>query len=845
MSLIARLVAEARRIRRRRRAHALFKRSGLFDARWYRKIYPQAAGRNAFDHYLETGAAEGLRPGPLFDTAWYVERYPDVVAAGTNPLVHFIMAGSAEARDPNPFFSTRWYLANNPDAAAYPTPLSHYARKGAAAGRDPSPRFDARWYLDRNADVGASGLDPLSHYLTIGRGEGRAPNALGQNAFLGEPVEAARITAFKALEPIVGETVALMVAHCPEGALKPNVGPYVAGLTEAGVKVVLIAATDRPFTPDPAVTALLAGGFVRENKGYDFSGWAHVLRCEPSLYAASTLILVNDSLIGPTSQKDLVLLLERVSDSDADMVGATDSREQAWHLQSFFLALKTKVLTSYALRRFFDQVRTLDDKDHVIRAYELTLTERLQEEGFEVAALFPSQGADNPTVKGWRELIRGGFPFAKTLTLRGAFEGADVEGWRETLNEAGYDPAIAEATITAAGRHADPPAPGWPLLQPPAVPPRPSEPWKVAYIGPWNYASGLGEASRGYLSALWRTGLRLNLYPIDAPYPTHARVAPTVEVTEFDGPADAAIIHLNPDAWSLMTEAQARVAARARNRIGLVVWEMDRVPESWREPLAGLDAVWAPSRYCADAFRADVAGPVDVVPHVVPVGTHPDPERRLAGLRALGFEADARVILYVFDGSSYLVRKNPDALVRAFIASALASQGWRLVLKTKHLGKLGKVLKALAEAAPGVVLIDTPLPRPAMQDLWAAADIYASPHRSEGFGLTIAEAMAAGKAVVATDYGGSRDFLDAGCGYPVRANARTLERGDGHYWKGGTWGEPDEAAFARALQQAAEDTTIGEKARARIAERLSPDAVAQAMRKALTPLMARADVRAA
>ena len=836
--LLARLKAEARRIHRRRRAHALFRRSGLFDAAWYRRTYP-GTGRNAFDHYLETGAAQGLRPSPLFDTAWYVERYPDVIAAQANPLVHFIMAGAAEARDPNPFFSTRWYLANNPGAAAYPTPLSHYVKVGAAARRDPSPRFDVGWYLDSGEDVAGSGLDALSHFLTIGRAQGRSPNALGQDAFMGQPVEAARIVAFKALDPIAGETVALMVAHCPDGALKPNVGAYVAGLVEAGVKVVLIAATDGPFTPDPSVAARLSGGFVRENRGYDFAAWAHALRCEPSLFAASTLILVNDSLVGPTSQPDLVRLLERVRDCPAEVVGATDSRERAWHLQSFFLALKGKVLTSYAIRRFFDQVRSLDDKEHVIRAYELTLTGRLQEEGFDCRALFPAQGADNPTVKGWRELIDAGFPFAKTLTLR------DAQDWRDPLAEAGYDPAVADATIAAAARAADPPEPGWPLLRPPAVPPRPREPWKVAYIGPWNYASGLGEASRGYLSALWRADFRLNLSPLDAPFPTHARVSPTVEVTEFDGPADAAIVHLNPDAWRLLTEAQQRVVERARNRIGLAVWEMDRVPESWREPLKRLDAVWAPSRYCADAFRAEVSGAVDIIPHVVPVGIPPDSEQRGAALRALGFEADARVILYVFDGSSYLVRKNPDALVRAFIASELAAEGWRLVLKTKHLGKPGRVLKALADAAPGVVLIDTPLPRPAMQDLWAAADIYASPHRSEGFGLTIAEAMAMGKAVVATDYGGSRDFLDSSCGYPVAAKAHRLERDDGHYLKGGTWGEPDEAAFAHALRQAARDSAIGPMARARIAERLSPDAVAAAIRAALTPLMARADVRAA
>ena len=101
--------------------------------------------------------------------------------------------------------------------------------------------------------------------------------------------------------------------------------------------------------------------------------------------------------------------------------------------------------------------------------------------------------------------------------------------------------------------------------------------------------------------------------------------------------------------------------------------------------------------------------------------------------------------------TSYLVRKNPAALVRAFAASGLGAQGWTLVLKTKHLmdrPEDGAAFKALAESTPAVHLIDRSLDPATLADLVAAADIYASPHCSEGFGLTIAEAMAAGKPVV-------------------------------------------------------------------------------------------------
>ncbi|MBE7248751.1 MAG: glycosyltransferase, partial [Actinomycetospora chiangmaiensis] len=115
---------------------------------------------------------------------------------------------------------------------------------------------------------------------------------------------------------------------------------------------------------------------------------------------------------------------------------------------------------------------------------------------------------------------------------------------------------------------------------------------------------------------------------------------------------------------------------------------------------------------------------------------------------------------------------------------------------------------------------------------------------SEGFGLTIAEAMEMGKVVVATDYGGCRDFLDATCGFPVKAEVTALDQTYGPYLRGAEWGQVDEADLARALTDAARVVTggdaarIGAAARARIRERLSIGAVAAAMEASLGRLLA-------
>jgi glycosyltransferase involved in cell wall biosynthesis len=349
------------------------------------------------------------------------------------------------------------------------------------------------------------------------------------------------------------------------------------------------------------------------------------------------------------------------------------------------------------------------------------------------------------------------------------------------------------------------------------------------------------------VSALWHTDLAVNLHPIRAPFHIHRRMAPTVDVRTFSGDADLVVVHLNPDAWpGLLSEEHRAIMSKARKVVGIWVWETTRIPENWYPMFDTVDAIWAPSRYCAEVFEASAKVPVEVVQHVINGRTTP-PDRALAKSlrRDLGIAAGQRIILYCFDGASYLVRKNPFGLIAGFARSGLAREGWVLVLKTKHLfdsPAQGMRLQEEAGQHAGVVLIDRSLDQSTMSELMNLADIYASPHCSEGFGMTIAEAMGHGKPVVATDYGGSRDFLDETCGYPVRYSLRTLQEDHGHYTCGSVWADIDQADLARALRRAAErvkggDASVGQTARERIALQYSPRAVGRVMQRAAAAVL--------
>jgi hypothetical protein len=73
-------------------------------------------------------------------------------------------------------FDPEWYARRYPDVARSGLdPMRHYLRIGRPLLRDPGPGFSTRHYLALNPDVAASGCDPLIHYLRSGRAEGRSP----------------------------------------------------------------------------------------------------------------------------------------------------------------------------------------------------------------------------------------------------------------------------------------------------------------------------------------------------------------------------------------------------------------------------------------------------------------------------------------------------------------------------------------------------------------------------------------------------------------------------------------------------------------------------------------------
>ncbi len=130
------------------------------------------------------------------------------------------------------------------------------------------------------------------------------------------------------------------------------------------------------------------------------------------------------------------------------------------------------------------------------------------------------------------------------------------------------------------------------------------------------------------------------------------------------------------------------------------------------------------------------------------------------------------VVFFNFDFGSYY-RKNVIAALRAFAKAFAGDVTVRLVFKTKGAKENRRqVAEMMAEAESlGIerqfVHISQYLPRADVDGLTSACDVYLSLHKSEGFGIGMAEAMSQGKPVVATNWSSNTEFCFPDTAWPV------------------------------------------------------------------------------
>lgn len=263
------------------------------------------------------------------------------------------------------------------------------------------------------------------------------------------------------------------------------------------------------------------------------------------------------------------------------------------------------------------------------------------------------------------------------------------------------------------------------------------------------------------------------------------------------------LAHCNPpEAMAFMVGPTSHVWAD-RYRVGYWAYELERIPDDWLPALRLFHEIWAPSRFVADAILV-ARGPQGPLVRVVP---HPQPRRDDIAPDRARFNITSRfTALSMFDGRSTLARKNPMGAVLAFQRAFGPNDDAALIVKVVEGGadpRAVSELKAATSHWPNIRFLHDKLTDREVLQLIASVDVLVSLHRSEGFGLPIAEAMTLGVPAVVTGWSGSAEFAEGAAVavpyqlVPAADPSRRYERPDLR------WADPDLDAAAAALRRLA------------------------------------------
>ena len=279
----------------------------------------------------------------------------------------------------------------------------------------------------------------------------------------------------------------------------------------------------------------------------------------------------------------------------------------------------------------------------------------------------------------------------------------------------------------------------------------------VKFIGAFLDFSGYGEAVRHDIGALHKAGVNITTEYVKFAHGTAdfgrlGNLGRQLQDRKID--YDIKILHITPNILPKYVED-------GKYNIGRVFWETDKLPPDFASGCSYLDEIWTGSETTKKAIEnAGVDVPIYIIPEAI--------DTDFVAQEPFKTDAEGFKFYSIFE---WTTRKNPDALIRAYLEEFSSQDNVSLTIKTyvddftnkkknEIIGHIKGIKKQIKNKdLPPIYIYPHLMDRHQIQRFHQTGDCFISCTRGEGWGIPQMEAMLFKKPVITTDAGGITDHL--------------------------------------------------------------------------------------